>query len=391
MKTNLTNGSILIAPQLAEQAISWRRDLHQIPELEFDLFKTQAYLMNLLDEWQISYDTGYAKTGLVVTIDGKEKGKTIAFRCDMDALPMEDKSGMPWASQHQGAAHTCGHDGHMATMLAVIKHLSEHRDFKGCIKVLFQPNEETGQGAKTMMKDGVYQQHPYSELFGFHNMPRLEDNTIQVRYGATTGGGEMFTLTVVGKSGHSSMPEKCINPINVTSDIVSQWNDITKNIDSNDMAVIAVCKMHSGASMNGIPDQALVGGTMRYFEADIADHMRQEMHRVAQKICEQYSATYELKFEIMCPPTVNTTDATHSVLECAKSLYGDENVIDDFPASPGGEDMQFFVADEVKEVCLFMIGTKGENLHTSGFDFDDTSLQKSASMLVNLAYYRLSH
>lgn len=380
----------LIGDDLVEAATSWRRDLHQIPELCFKLYKTHEYIINLLDKWNIEYSTGYAETGIVVTIHGKKHGKTIAFRCDMDALPMVDESDSPWKSQHDGCSHACGHDGHMAITLAAIHHFATQRDFNGTIKVLFQPNEETGQGAKAMMKDGVYEDHPYSELFGFHNMPRLQDNTMQVRYGATTGAGETFVLSVTGKSGHSSVPHKCINPINVVSEIISRWHDITTNVHPDDTAVIAVCKLNSGSSMNGIPEKASAGGSMRYFEAHIADYMREEMHKVAQEICKKYGATHSLEFEIMCPATINTIDATKTVIECGKEIYGTENVVDNFPASPGGEDMSFFVTDQVKEVSLFMIGTKGENLHTTKFDFDDSCIKRAISMLINVAYHRLS-
>ncbi|SON49859.1 M20 metallopeptidase family protein [Vibrio tapetis] len=376
---------------LLQHAIVWRRELHQIPELKFDLFKTQQYITNLLKTWNLEYDLSFGTTGIVATIKGKQQGKTIAFRCDMDALPMNDDSGKVWQSTHQGIAHACGHDGHMAITLAAVAHLAKYNDFNGTVKILFQPNEETGQGAKAMMKDGLYQSHPYSELYGFHNMPRLEDQTLQVRRGATTGAGECYTLSVVGKSGHSSVPHKCINPIIVASEIITEWEAITSEINSKDMAVIATCKLNSGTTMNGIPEMALAGGTMRYFEAHIADYMRERMHAIAELICEKYNASYDLLFEVLCPATINTVEHTNCVIECGKKVYGETNVIDDVPASAGGEDMQFFVTDGVKGVCWFMLGTKGTNLHTSSFDFDDTSIQNAASMLINIVYQRLSN
>lgn len=380
----------IIDENLVSAATQWRRDLHMIPELRFDLHKTQQYLIDLLTSWGVSYDLGYATTGIVVTIEGKAAGKTIAFRCDMDALPMDDESGETWASTHTGVAHSCGHDGHMAVTLAAIYHLTKNNGFNGTVKILFQPNEETGQGAKAMMKDGLYNDHPYTELYGFHNMPRLDDGTVQLRYGATTGAGEIYTLEVIGKSGHSSVPHKCINPIIITSEIISQWNTITSGVHKDDMAIIATCTMKSGSTPNGIPEQAFASGTMRYFEAHVADYMRDEMHRIAQLVCNKYDASYDLNFDILCPATINTHQATDSVIECANDLFGADNVIVGVPASAGGEDMQFFVTDKVVESCWFMIGTKGSNLHTSCFDFDDTSIQRSASMLVNIAYNRLT-
>ncbi|WED23669.1 M20 family metallopeptidase [Vibrio sp. JC009] len=379
-----------IDESLAQEAIQWRRDLHQIPELRFDLYKTQKYLINLLKGWGVEYETGYGNTGLVATIPGQKPGKVIAFRCDMDALPMDDESGKEWSSVHEGCSHSCGHDGHMAITLAAIKCLSDHNHFSGCVKILFQPNEETGQGAKAMMKDGLFKAHPYSELYGFHNMPRLEDRTVQLRYGATTGAGECFTLSVTGKSGHSSVPEKCINPISVACEIVNLWNEITSGIENN-MAIIATCKLNSGTTINGIPETAQSGGTMRYFEAHIADYMRDKMHFIAQEVCLKYGASYELNFEILCPATVNTIEHTDSVIHCATDIYGTDSIVTDVAASPGGEDMQFFVTEDVEGVCWFMIGTKGTNLHTSAFDFDDTCLSDAASLLVSIARKRLSH
>lgn len=385
-----TTQIVTIDKSLTEAAIQWRRDLHQIPELRFDLYKTQQYIINLLNNWQVDYQTGYANTGLVVTIQGQKAGKTIAFRCDMDALPMEDESGKEWHSLHSGCAHACGHDGHMAITLAAIKYLATHNQFSGCIKVLFQPNEETGKGAKAMMEDGLYQDHPYSELYGFHNMPRLEDKTVQLRYGATTGAGECFSLSVTGISGHSSVPEKCINPISVACEIVNQWNRITQNI-TNDMAIIATCKIHGGTAINGIPEQASSAGTMRYFEAHIADYMKDSMHAIASKVCEQYGASYQLDFEILCPATINTIEHTDSVIECANAIYGSKRVVTNVAASPGGEDMQFFVTEKVEGVCWFMVGTDGTNLHTCSFDFDDNCLSDAASLLISIARKRLSY
>jgi len=379
-----------IDSSLVESATQWRRELHQIPELGFELHKTQKYITDLLNQWNVEYETGFGKTGLVVTVNGVERGKTIAFRCDMDALPMADESDAQWQSTHEGLAHACGHDGHMAITLAAIRHLVSHNDFKGTVKILFQPSEENGQGAKAMMKDGMYEKHPYQELYGFHNMPRHEDQTMHVRYGATTGAGEIFTLSIIGKSGHSSVPHKCINPICVASEIVTQWNGITSRINSDEMAVIAVCKLNSGTTINGIPDSALAGGTMRYFEAHIADYMQEEMHRIAKEVCEKYGATYDLLFEVLCPATINTQQATDTVIECAKGIFGEDNVVADTLASPGGEDMQFFVTANVTEVCWFMLGTKGTNLHTCSFDFDDTCIQSAASMIVNIVNQRLA-
>ncbi|WP_262021666.1 M20 metallopeptidase family protein [Vibrio quintilis] len=377
-----------IDESLVEDAIRWRRELHQIPELRFDLYRTQKYLTDLLDSWDVTYDTGYGVTGLVVTLCGTGTGKTIAFRCDMDALPMNDDSGAAWSSQRKGCAHACGHDGHMAVMLAAIRHLSLHNEYSGCVKVLFQPCEETGQGAKAMMKDGLYDAHPYSELYGFHNMPRLQDRTVQLRYGAITGGGESFSLSVHGKSGHSSVPHQCINPISVVCEIVSGWDKITQVIE-HEMAIIATCKIEGGTAVNGIPQQALSAGTMRYFEAHIADYMKEQMHSVAEKVCRKYGATYDLLFEVLCPATINTIEHSDAVIACARRIYGQDNVLTDVPASPGGEDMQFFVNDKVEGVCWFMVGTKGTNLHTATFDFDDTSLRDTASLIVNIVRQRL--
>jgi len=385
----MSRSKITIEETLINNAIEWRRELHQIPELRFDLYKTQQYLVNKLEEWGVDYDTGYANTGIVVTINGRKPGKTIAFRCDMDALPMADESGTPWQSQHEGCSHACGHDGHMAITLAAIYHLAENRDFNGCVKILFQPNEETGKGAKAMMDDGMYTAHPYSELYGFHNMPRLDDKTVQLRYGATTGAGESFSLSVKGKSGHSSVPHKCINPISVACEIVNEWDEITKGIKDH-MAIIATCKIHGGTAINGIPEQAHSAGTMRYFEAHIADFMKDEMRTIAEKTCRKYGASFDLSFEILCPATINTIPHTDTVIGCAQSIYGEQNVVTDVAASPGGEDMQFFVTDQVEGVCWFMVGTKGTNLHTSAFDFDDSSIFDSTSLLVDIALTRLS-
>lgn len=378
-----------VKDDLINQAIEWRHELHRIPELKCDLPKTHQFICEQLKLLGVEYETGYANTGIVATIYGADVGENIlAFRCDMDALAMPDLSGSNWKSIHDGQAHACGHDGHMAMTLAMIKYLVENPYFSGVVKVLFQPSEENGQGAKMMVDDGLFEHHRFDKLFGFHNMPRLEAGTIQLRTGATTGGGECFTLKVKGISGHSSVPDKCINPIYVTTEIVNMWPDCIKShFDDGVMNVCATTKLHSGSTFNGIPETAEAGGTIRYFEPLVAEKMKKIMFDCAKMICDKYGASFELTYEILCPATINTQAEVEYVANLACDIYGFENVKSNVEASPGGEDMQWFVPNKNTGTCWFMIGTQGTNLHTSEFDFDDTSMKRAIDLLISIVMF----
>ncbi|MCL6269745.1 amidohydrolase [Sansalvadorimonas sp. 2012CJ34-2] len=378
--------------QWHQEITSWRQDLHSFPEVGFDLHQTAQFVEDKLISWGIEVDRSFGKTGVVGILDGNlGPGRTIAYRADMDALPMQDNTGKPYASKFDGAAHACGHDGHTAMLLATARYLSEHRDFKGRVVFLFQPAEEIGAGARAMMEDGLFETYPFDEVYGFHNMPRLKENTVSLRYGPITGAGEKFSLKVSGSSGHSSVPHKCVNPITISAKIITAWQSIvTECIPSSEMCVLAVTKIQGGEVFNSIPESAEAGGTIRFYEKEVGNCLKRRMKQVAQSIADAYDAEAEVEFEVLCPATVNTTEHVDCVVDIAKQTVGANNVDTNVEPSPGGEDMAFFKKDDNVGACYFMIGSKGTNLHTCDFDFDDSIIPMGVTILCRIAQQRLN-
>lgn len=383
--------TIEIVNEWHQEITEWRQTLHSMPEVGFELHNTSQYVANKLESWAIRIDRSFGQTGVVGIIDGTlGEGRTIAYRADMDALPMQDQTGKPYASQNPGKSHACGHDGHMAMLLATARYYSENRNFRGRIIFLFQPAEEIGAGAKAMMKDGVFEKYPFDEVYGFHNMPRLPDNTISLRYGPITGAGEKFSLVVRGCSGHSSVPHKCVNPITISAKIITAWQSIVSEcVPCSEMGVLAVTKIMSGEVFNSIPESAEAGGTIRYYQREVGDTMRRKMQLLASSIAEAYNAEAEVEFEVLCPATVNTHEQTDCVIEVAKQTVGADMLDTNVEPSPGGEDMAFFKKDDSVGACFFMIGSQGTNLHTCDFDFDDSIIPLGVTMLCRIAEQRL--
>ncbi|HAT1583558.1 TPA: amidohydrolase [Raoultella ornithinolytica] len=370
----------------------WRHDLHKIPETGFALTETSNYIANKLTEWNIVTDRRFGGSGVVGIIDGKQgPGRSIAFRAEMDALPMNDESGKAYASLHEGCSHACGHDGHMAIALATARYLVEHNDFAGRVIFLFQPAEEIGVGAMKMMDDGVFNTYPYEEVYGFHNMPRLPSKTLSLRYGPITGASDRFLLKVNGHSGHSSVPHLCINPITLMSQIITNWQSIVSEcVPSAETGILSVTKINAGDTFNAIPEVSIAGGTIRYFEKNVGDILKNKMTSIAHGIASAYNSDVSLHFEQLCSATVNTKEQTDYVIDVARQTFGANRVDTQVLPSPGGEDMSFFKANESVGSCFFMIGSEGENLHTVHFDFDDTIIPLSVTMLVRIAQGRLN-
>ena len=252
--------------KMKTEMTQWRKYLHTIPELGFKEFKTSEFICNKLDEWGISYEKNIAKTGIVAQITGNKgnSDNAIGLRADIDALPIQEKNSFEHKSTNEGVSHKCGHDGHTTLLLGAAKYLSENPDFNGKVNLIFQPAEEGGGGADVMIKEGLLEKYPMSKVFGMHNWPETPIGKFSICSGPIMAAVNTVQIKVKGKGGHAAMPHQAIDPIIVSSQIISALQTISsRTLDPLDNIVLSITQFHAGTTHNVIPDEVFLEGTLR--------------------------------------------------------------------------------------------------------------------------------
>ena len=372
---------------LQQSLVEWRRKLHQKPELAFQEQITAEFVKRKLEQWNIPCQTEIAKTGIVATIAGDRPGKVLAIRADMDALPIQEANEVAYRSQHEGKMHACGHDGHTAIALGTAYYLSQHRDWAGTVKIIFQPAEEGPGGAKPMIEAGVLRNPNVDAIIGLHLWNNLPLGTVGVRPGALMAAVECFRATILGKGGHGAMPDQTVDSIVVASQIINALQTIvSRNVKPLDAAVVTVGELHAGTALNVIADSAKMSGTIRYFNPELENLIRERLKAIIANICQMHGAEYELDHWRLYPPTINDRDIAELVRSVASDVV--ETPVGVVPEcqTMGGEDMSFFL-NEVPG-CYFFLGSanpaKGLAYphHHPRFDFDETALGMGVEMFV---------
>jgi amidohydrolase len=365
--------------QLLPQLVKWRRQLHQQPELGFQEQQTAALIQRKLTEWGIPHTTGIAQTGIVATIAGRQPGKVLAIRADMDALPIQEINEVPYKSQIPGQMHACGHDGHVTIALGIAYTLSQNPNFNGTVKIIFQPAEEGPGGAAPMIAAGVLKNPDVDAIIGLHLWNQLEIGTVGVRTGALMAAVEVFRCTIVGKGGHGAIPQQTIDAVVVGAQIVNALQTIVaRNIDPIESAVVTVGEFHAGSAVNVIANKATIGGTVRYFNPNYAGYFKARIEQIVAGICQSHGASYELNYEVYYPPVINDGAIADLVRSVAETVVETPIGVTPNCQTMGGEDMSFFL-QEVPG-CYFFLGSantaKGLNFphHHPRFDFDETAL-----------------
>ncbi len=374
--------------ELQPEIVKWRRSLHQRPELGFQERLTAQLIRDRLSEWGIDYQAKIAKTGIVATIEGKRPGKVLAIRADMDALPIQEENEVPYRSQHDGIMHACGHDGHTAIALGTAKYLAEHsQDFQGTVKIIFQPAEEGPGGAKPMIEAGVLKNPDVDAIIGLHLWNNLPLGTVGVRAGALMAAVECFRCTIFGKGGHGAMPDRTIDSVVVSAQIVNALQTIVaRNINPIDSAVVTVGELHAGSALNVIADTARMSGTVRYFNPDLKDFIGKRIEEIIAGICQIHGAKYDLNYWHLYPPVINDSSIAESIRSVANDIVETPAGVVPECQTMGGEDMSFFL-QEVPG-CYFFLGSanaaKGLSYshHHPRFDFDETALGMGVEMFV---------
>jgi len=380
------------AAELQAEATEWRRHLHESPEILYEVTNTAAFVAERLKEFGVDeIVTGIGRTGVVGIIKGRgESDRTIGLRSDMDALPVDEVTGKPWASKIPGRMHACGHDGHMAMLLGAAKYLAETRNFNGRIAVIFQPAEEGGAGALAMVEDGLMERFGISEVYGMHNMPGIPAGQFAIRKGGIMAAPDKFTITVTGRGSHAAQPNRSIDPIVIGAQIVSNLQMIaSRNVDPIESVVLSVTKFIAGTTHNVIPTEAELAGTVRTLSEAVQDQTEARMQQIVESIAAAHGAVGVLHYERNCPVTANHEAEMGHALAVAREVAGPANVDPDVAPSMAGEDFAFMLK---KRPGAFIFIGNGESagLHNPAYDFNDDIIASGISYWVRLAEQRLT-
>ncbi len=362
--------------QEKENLIAFRRALHRIPETAYHEEKTASFVAEKLSEAGLPYKEGIARFGVMAWLDTRRPGPTLLIRADMDALPIQEETDLPFASQHAGAMHACGHDGHMAILLCTARVMTQLAErLCGTVKFIFQPAEEGPGGAKPMIEAGVMENPGVDYVLGCHLWPDIPEGAVGVKAGPLMAAMDRFDVKILGRGGHGAMPHQCIDALEVGCQVVGALQRIaSRQMNPLTPTVVTVGSFHSGSTFNVIPSEAEFCGTTRTFDRGVWDSWPQRLERIIAGICEAMGADYRFTFSRGYPPTVNDVQMAHVVRRCAEEAVGKDRVMEPEPTM-GGEDMAFFL--ERAKGCYFCLGTGREGgapIHNPRFDFDEKVL-----------------
>ena len=386
-----------IVTQAASIAVV-RRDIHAHPELCFEEVRTADVVAAKLTEWGIPIHRGLGKTGVVGIVKGRDggaSGRAIGLRADMDALPMQEFNTFAHASQHPGKMHACGHDGHVAMLLAAAQHFAKHRNFDGTVYLIFQPAEEGGGGAREMIEDGLFTQFPMQAVFGMHNWPGMPVGQFAVSPGPVMASSNEFKITIRGKGGHAALPHTTIDPVPIACQMVQAFQTIvSRNKKPVDAGVISVTMIHTGEATNVVPDTCELQGTVRTFTLEVLDLIEARMKQVAEHTCAAHDAVCEFEFVRNYPPTVNSAPEAAFARQVMASIVGEANVQVQEPTM-GAEDFAYLLQAKPGAYCFIANGDGAHRemghgggpctLHNPSYDFNDDLIPLGATYWVKLA------
>ena len=375
------------AAEMQDEVTGWRRHLHAMPELMYDVHRTAAFVEEKLKAFGCDEVVpGLGRTGVVGIIRGNlGAGPTVGLRADMDALPLVEITGKPWASQTQGKMHACGHDGHTAMLLGAAKYLAETRNFAGSVAVIFQPAEEGGGGGKAMIEDGLMERFAIARVFGMHNMPGLPVGSFAIRPGPMLAATAEFTITVTGRGGHAAMPNLARDPLVAASQMVLALQTIVaRNANPIDPVVVSVTKFHAGDAHNVIPQSAELAGTIRTLREETGELTRQRMREICEGIAAAHGVGVDVAINVNYPVTRNDPGETVFASEVAREIAGGANVDTAIDPLMGGEDFSYML--EARPGAMIFAGNgDSASLHNPAYDFNDELIPHGISYWVRLA------
>jgi amidohydrolase len=359
---------------LVNDLVGIRQDIHAHPEMAFKENRTSDIVAARLSEWGVKFERGIAKTGIVATIKAGSSSRAIALRCDMDALPIMERSGKPHASKHDGVMHACGHDGHTTMLLGAARYLSQNPSFDGTVHLVFQPAEENEGGGRVMVDEGLFERFPVDAIYGMHNWPGVDVGTFGVHTGTAMAAVDLFEIELTGTGAHAAMPHLGDDPIVATGELISALQTVvSRAVDPAESVVLSVTQIHAGNNLNVVQPRAVLQGTCRYFNPEMSQVVEQRMQRLIDGLCAAHALKANFKYERKCPAVVNVAEPAHMAALAAADVVGEANVKTDLPPSMGCEDFAHMLA--AKQGCYVWIGNgPGEGgclLHSNRYDFND--------------------
>jgi hippurate hydrolase len=375
-----------VEENLGEQIIALRRDIHREPELGFDTERTAQKVLAALDGLPLDIETGVARNGIVATLWGGE-GPTVALRADMDALPIEEETGLPCSSEIEGRMHACGHDGH-TSMLVGAAHALSQRDLRdrlnGTVKFVFQPAEEGGGGGRVMVDEGVADD--VASIFALHLWPGLPFGKVATKAGPIMAAADAFEMEIRGSGGHGAMPHLAADAVVIAAQVVTTLQTVvSREIDPVEPAVLTVGEIGAGTAFNIIPEKARLGGTVRTLNPDLRERMPGRIEALARGVAKGMRGDAILDYTFSYPVTVNEEAAADRVLEVAEDLFGAESVLELPNPSMGAEDFAFYLEKVPGAFIWLGIGEEVSGLHTPKFAFDEKVLPRGSALLAALA------
>ena len=365
----------------------WRRDFHAHPELRFDVHRTAGSVAQKLKSFGCDEVVpGIGRTGVVGVIRGRKAGnKVIGLRADMDALPLEEETGLPYKSTVPGKMHACGHDGHTSMLLGAAKYLAETRNFAGTAVVIFQPAEEGGAGALAMIKDGLISRFGIHEVYGMHNFPGLAVGAFAIRSGAIMAAADHLQIQIDGKGGHAARPHLSIDTILVGAQIINQLQSIVaRNVDPLESAVVSVCTFQAGHADNVIPQHALLRGTARSFTPQVRELLHKRIGELVEGTARMYGASAKVTYTSGYPVVVNHDRETAFAADIAREIAGKDKVDTNVAPVMGAEDFSFML-QERPGAFIFVGNGDSAGLHHPAYDFNDETIPVGTSYWVRLA------
>ena len=365
------------------EAIAWRHDLHRHPELGFQEDRTSDLIAGLLEGWGWQVHRGLARTGVVARLG--EGGPSVALRADIDALPIEEATGLDYASVHPGKMHACGHDGHTAMLLLAARQIAAEGVRRGTVTLIFQPAEENDGGARVMIEDGLFRLFPCDTVYGIHNWPGLRPGRLVARDAEMMAAFAVFEIVVDGRGGHAAMPEQSDGVIAATSRMTGALQELpARRLSPLDPGVVSVTQIHTGSAWNICPDRAVLRGTARWFSQEAGDILEARLTEVAQGIAAAHGCRAMVDYQYRYPATINST----SEAALARQL-GEAMGLDTTESGPSmaSEDFAFMLNEQRGAYIWLGAGHDGENpgLHSAKFDFNDAILPTGAEFWVRLA------
>ena len=369
---------------LEETMSSWRREIHAHPELAFEEHRTAAFVAEQLGAMGLEVETGVGGTGVVATLRHGGSARAVGLRAELDALPIAEATGVPYASRTPGVMHACGHDGHCAMLMGAAKHLSDALGFDGTIRFIFQPAEENEAGGRAMIEDGLFDRFPVDDVFALHNEPGIPVGVFSVRPGPVTAALDLFEIRVEGETCHAARPHTGADAIACSAALVTALQTIvTRDVDPIDPAVLSVTWIAGGNSWNVLPAAVRLRGTARAFRREVQDVIEARMGETVAGVCAAHGCEGRLDYERRYPPTTTSTAAARAATDAARAVAGPDRVIVDRPPTTAAEDFAFML--QARPGCYGFVGN-GDTapLHTPEYDFNDDALVWGASYWTKL-------